>query len=69
MGSGILGESKEKMGKEKVGRLFQETGANGWRQRENEREGGRERETEGKQGMREANSGILATKRDESSRL
>ena len=45
------------------------SGANGWRQRENEREGGRERETEGKQGMREANSGILATKRDESSHL
>lgn len=61
---------KRKWAKKKgVGRLFKESGANGWRQRENEREGGRERETEGKQGMREANSGILATKRDESSHL
>ena len=44
MGSGILGESKEKWAKKKgVGRLFPETGANGWRQRESEREGGRQR--------------------------
>lgn len=45
MGSGILGEVKRKWTKKKgVGRLFQERGANGWRQRESEREGGRERD-------------------------
>ena len=36
---------KRKWTKKKgVGRLFQERGANGWRQRESEREGGRERD-------------------------